>query len=90
MGKGAQEASSHAGDPAAVAMVAAWALWDGGDKVAARRAAEQVLQGAPPCDVAADARDLLARLKTPWQAYGYGLLAALVICGLILIAVSRT
>jgi len=90
MGKGAQEAGNPAGAAGAAAMTEAWSLWDGGDKVAAKRAAQRVLQDAPSPDAAAEANDLLARLGTPWQAYAYGLFAAAVICGLILIAVFRT
>lgn len=68
----------------------AWALWNGGDKVAAKRAAEQVLQGSPSPEVAAEARDLLSRLDVPLKAYGYALFAAAVICAMILIAVLRS
>lgn len=71
-------------------MAGAWALWNGGDKIAAKRAAEQVLQGSPSPEAAAEARDLLSRLHAPLRAYGYALIAAAVICTMILIALFRS
>jgi hypothetical protein len=89
MGQGAQEASGRV-NPSSPQMAEAWALWNGGDKVAAKRVAERILQGAPPPELAAEAQDLLTRLNAPWQAYAYGLFAAAVIAALILLAVLRT
>lgn len=89
MGSGAQEASGR-GKEATAPMAEAWALWNGGDKVAARRVAERILQGTPPPELAAEAKDLLTRLNAPWQTYAYGLFAAAVIAALILLAALRT
>lgn len=68
-------------------MAAAWRLFDEGDKLAARKAAEAVLAANPSAAEQQEARDLLERLRTPPFAF----LMALVIgvCAVVLTLIAR-
>jgi hypothetical protein len=70
-------------------MAPAWALWEAGDKVAAKRVAKKVLAESPSPELAAEAKELLTRLNPPLKAYGYALFAAAVLIGLVLLAALR-
>ena len=83
MRKGGQETSRGA-------MVEAWSLFEAGDVVAARQAAQQVLARSPSGKEADEAKDLLSRVRPPKQAYAYAVLAACVLCAMILLAVLRS
>lgn len=71
-------------------MRSAYALFDRGDKVAARREAKTILAKEPTEAEAAEARDLLWRTQIPREAFIFAGLAALFITSLIIIAVART
>lgn len=68
-------------------MATAWKLFDQGDKLAARKAAEAVLAANPSAGEQQEARDLLERLRTP----PFALLMAVVagICAIVLTLISR-
>lgn len=70
-------------------MEKAWALFEGGDKVSARRQAEAVLAQSPTEDETREARELIARLKIPRDAFIFAAVAATVLAILILLAIFR-
>lgn len=68
-------------------MSTAWKLFDDGDKLSARKAAETVLASNPTPVEAQQARDLLERLLTPPFAWLMaGLIAA---CAIALTLIAR-
>jgi hypothetical protein len=83
MRKGGQETGKGA-------MAEAWSLFDAGDVVGARHAARQVLARSPSGQEADEANDLLSRVRPPKQAYAYALIAACVLCAMILLALLRS
>jgi len=70
-------------------MKAAWALFDSGNKKAAREAAVKLLDAPPSPADGEEAKELLARLAPPPAFKTFALLAATFICGLLLVAVLR-
>ena len=68
-------------------MSTAWKLFDEGDKLSARKAAEAVLAANPTPAEAQAARDLLERLRTPPFAW---MMAAVVVgCAIALTLLAR-
>jgi hypothetical protein len=90
-GRGATSAARRGdgGPPLAPSMREAWRLFDAGDKVLARRHAEQVLAHAPSEQDAAQARALLERTSFPRFALAAAGFALLVFVALLLLAVLR-
>jgi len=70
-------------------MKAAWALFDSGNKKAAREAAVKLLVASPTSEEAVEGQELLARLSPPPAFRTFTLLAALFLCGLLLLAYLR-
>ena len=64
-------------------MAAAWKLFDDGDKLSARKAAQAVLAASPTPKEKQEAEDLLERTRTPPFAY---LMAAIVAVSAIVLA----
>jgi hypothetical protein len=79
------ERSEQRSDP----LQAAWRALDAGDVVAARRLAAAVAAAPPSPAVAAEARDLLHRTEVDWRVLRYGVLAAVLILALIVLALVR-
>lgn len=70
-------------------MQKAWELFDGGDKVMARREVKQILASDPSADEVRESEDLLERLKTPRVAFIFALAAATIMVMLIVLAILR-
>jgi hypothetical protein len=80
------ERSEQRGDPLQAARRAA----DAGDMVAARRLAAGVAATPPSPEAAAEAREVLKRTDVDWPVLRYGVLAAVLILALILLALVRS
>jgi hypothetical protein len=68
---------------------AAWALFEAGDKVAARRAARALLAAGPGPDERAEALELLRRCATPLPVYAVALAVVATFLLLLVLAALR-
>lgn len=98
MAKGRQREKKHVAAPSntpavpkssSARMQKAWELFDGGDKVMARREVKQILASDPSPDELRESEELLERLKVPRVAFIFALAAATVMVVLIVLAILR-
>ena len=69
-------------------MAPAWKLFEDGDKLAARRVAEEVLRSNPTDQERVDANDLLGRAKAP--RFAWIMAAVVVVVAIILTLFARS
>lgn len=69
-------------------MAAAWKHWDDGDKLAARKVAEDVLRSTPTDKERADAEELLRRSKPP--QFAWIMAAVVVVVAVVLTLIARS
>lgn len=84
MAKGGQKAQPTSG------LSAAWAKYDAGDVVIARRLAQAFLESTPEGPLADEARDLLSRTSVSKLTWVFGGICAGLLGLLILLAIVRT